>query len=401
MNEIDGQSDKLVKMYSDLKSSVTPNAKIYIIGYPQIITDARAAQCGLNVRLTTEELQLATLVTRYLNNTIMHAAQQANVQYIDVDDALAGSRLHEATSAAMSVNGITAGKDNGIGSYKFLGNESFHPNEKGHQLLKEAILNKTKGFTHDSSVITDNSQETKNNLLQAPETHRPIRTKIYSDTLTDSQATPGSAVSISGNAFQYDLLPGTTLDVSLDGHNSTLGSVATDTNGGIQATVAIPADTEPGIQAIHLYGKDKAGKNIDIYQYLQIPDEYDADDLPITNSNPDIPSHAKAPNNVVSPRSFSPSALLNFTLTPKLPPGDSATTPLGEQLYVQSSPPHTLGATSQKTQRVGSAVSKLDLSKDKNLAKKVATITVLSIGLSLLAMITIYKIVIVLYARIK
>jgi lysophospholipase L1-like esterase len=404
MNEIDDQFDKLTKMYGELKNSAAPNAKIYVIGYPQIITDSTDGNCGINVHLTTQERQLASTVVKYLNGTIMRAAQQAGLHYIDVEDAFDGSRLCETSSAATAVHGITAGKDGGLGSFKFIGKESFHPNEKGHQLLKDAILGKTGSFTHESLVVADGSnQEHKDELLQAPETHRTIRKTINSDTLTHESLLPGSEVTISANAFQYNLPANIPFEITLGSQDTKLGSVTANNNGDIQTTIRLPQDIEPGIHILHLYGKDEVGKDIDIYQYIQIIDENEefTIDIPLDTVEPE--SGSSAENNIpqTNPQH---SALLNFTLTPILPHSDSVTARLGEQPYVQNlaSTPRgrTLGVDTLEPSKHG--FSSPERKDSENPAPAQHTLIVATfIAISLATTLAIYKLSTAFYVKFK
>ncbi|HET7673022.1 MAG TPA: SGNH/GDSL hydrolase family protein, partial [Candidatus Saccharimonadales bacterium] len=134
---------ELVAMYNQLKES-SPASTIYAIGYPKLVNPGGV--CDTNVHASRDELRFFDGLEVYINSVIKKAADKAGVYYVDVSDALVGNRLCEANGHEPAVNGLTAGDDKlfDIGP---IGNESYHPNALGHELLEKAILEKTGDFS--------------------------------------------------------------------------------------------------------------------------------------------------------------------------------------------------------------------------------------------------------------
>lgn len=142
-HEIYRKFGTLVGLYKHIQYTA-PDANIYVLGYPQIFSSS--STCGgvggLSAWLDTEERLLARGMVTYLNAVIKTATEKAGVVYIDVEDSFAGRQLCDAGTKA--VNGLTRGDDipswTGFGP---IGNESFHPNATGHQIISQNILSQS------------------------------------------------------------------------------------------------------------------------------------------------------------------------------------------------------------------------------------------------------------------
>lgn len=74
---IKSEFDVLANLYSSLKQVGDPNAKIYAVGYPQIITSAEFVACYPNaLYINKEERQLFVQATAYVNDVIKSAAKK-------------------------------------------------------------------------------------------------------------------------------------------------------------------------------------------------------------------------------------------------------------------------------------------------------------------------------------
>lgn len=344
--EIDKQQPRLQEMFKQVKTAVSPDAKIYIIGYPSVINDT-SNECGINVRLSKKERKLANDITSYLNQTIKYVASKEHLPYIDIEDALVGSRLCETTSTDIAMHGITHGNDIGIGKYKFLGKEGFHPNEKGQQLIKNAIIGQIDDFTHDAPIIGTTPVPAPDHITQnTPQTGRSINKIINTQIASLKGASPDRNVALSIDGFEYSLRPNTTYTVTFDNNSKDSTEVSTDDRGDLTTTLDIPHTVTTDIFAIHIYGVDDNQEKIDLYQYLQPPSIASSNISPInpqasvSPSDTDIPiftsQHTLALTDIFYP---SLRALLNTTSTPKFLLNVSTTAHLGEQNYTNDDVP--------------------------------------------------------------
>ena len=136
------QSD--VEALLSLTKSAAPDAQVFLIGYPKVVENTSISCVGLGippVNLNASEAAWieGTLIPD-LNTMLQAAAANAGVGFIDIHDATDG---HEICSSDPYINGIRPGNDIfGVG-----GNESFHPNEKGHNAFAPVIAEEIQAAT--------------------------------------------------------------------------------------------------------------------------------------------------------------------------------------------------------------------------------------------------------------
>lgn len=274
IREINNKFDKLTDTYRQIKQNAAPDAKIYALGYPQIVDERSEASCGANVHLSAEERDFAFNLIAYFNKAIKGAATKLGVLYTGVEGSLMGNRLCETSSAAVAVNGVTAGNDEGILGIKFIGKESFHPNEKGHVLMKNAILERTENFTKPmpapDSGATVPAEQDQTSLLNAPRSNRSINTKNYDEDPGNNVIYGGKPLQTTIKAITYGLIGMAAYRVILNSTPTDLGTATSDINGDLDINLPVPEDVEPGMHTLHIYGKNEQGEDIDIYRYVYV-----------------------------------------------------------------------------------------------------------------------------------
>lgn len=123
----------LVSLYQSMRVAA-PNARIFVLGYPLLLSDPPGNCAGLN----PIEQAVLRLFEVNLNSTIQSAVLQvfqdggSNVAYVNVQDAFVGTELCTADSF---VNGLVLDPRNP----RRLVEESFHPNVDGHARLSECL----------------------------------------------------------------------------------------------------------------------------------------------------------------------------------------------------------------------------------------------------------------------
>lgn len=252
---IDRTRLRLASLYSQLLSEA-PVTKLYIIGYPQIAY--KDGSCAVNVRLSRQELQFAEQAINYLNDSIQSAAAEAGANFVDISHALDGHRLCESNSPA--INGLTAGNDKGP-----LGHESYHPNAFGHQLIAQAILNKTDSFSKP--------QPAKNHihslpLLDAPVTGRQTVSIQPGQGISPLEILPGEEFVVSVEGQDYGLRAGSPYVVALDGVE--IGSFISDNASSFSGTVTAPSFIGAGVHSLEVTGTDLAGSTTNISQLVYV-----------------------------------------------------------------------------------------------------------------------------------
>lgn len=274
---IDATYGDLLKTYTQIMKA-DPGVRLYVVGYPQVI--ARGS-CGENVQLTDVDIDFAQRLIDYLDTTIQQAADAAGARYVDVQDALDGHRLCEASSNQIAVNGVTAGDDNGPFGTKVIGDESFHPNVLGHQLLAHAILNQTNNFKQAMPAPNPNIQPPTANdpIAIAFLNNYPPRsgfvlpaTVAVADEVS-STTTRGAALNATFSPSKYGLALNTNYQVNLissSGAVTRLGSYKTDSTGTLQVAATIPNSIEVGFQTLSVEGLNIAGQTMGLYADIYV-----------------------------------------------------------------------------------------------------------------------------------
>ena len=282
--KIHSQYSRLVSLYGDLRTSLAPDARIYALGYPQLMSESR--DCSINSLMSHPERTLTRGLTKYLNHVIELAAQRAGVTYVDLSESLAGHRLCDTSSKAM--HGLNTGVSNAHNN--FISQESFHPTAFGHQLLAKTIREQTDDFTLFSPRPNPSSQTpTLFDAVSFAIVTQPIAEQyvdvLYYANILDGEVIPRGRVvtGIIGNDRYYDFLPDTPFVVQLYSEPVTLGTFTTDSTGALAYSFVIPKDTAPGFHRIRIFGTNRAGNPIELRQSIYVAaseEDWDGDGRP-------------------------------------------------------------------------------------------------------------------------
>lgn len=266
VKNINSKFDNLIAMYTQIKAAAAPGAKVYVISYPQVV--APDGDCGLNVHLDRSETEFASELIDYLDQVIRQAAEAAGVGYVNTQDAFDGHRLCDAGNKA--VNGLTAGND----KLDLIGNESYHPDSYGYQLLAGTIKSQTDDFK-EAMPAPDWSIESPDMsyavaLLDAPKSNGPISRTEFDDHSPVTPLLRGGVVSGNLNGPEYHFEPGASYAVELHTTPIDLGTVAADSDGNLNYSFTVPTDIEPGWHTIDVTGDDITDQPIDIQRLVYI-----------------------------------------------------------------------------------------------------------------------------------
>jgi hypothetical protein len=275
---VDRTVPRWTALYKQLLAEA-PGARVYAIGYPQIVSST--GNCALNVHLDQSEAELAEGLIDYINNDIRQAAANAGVTYVDISQALAGHRLCETASYNVAVNGLTAGTDGAVLGIRVFGKESYHPNALGQELIEQAILRQTNNLTAGASTADGADSQ---NLLAAPKSGRPINNVVPDDNLTTGVARAGGGLTVQADGAADGLRPNSPYVIRLDGAGGgELASVTSDASGNVTANVTLPDSTTSSNHTIDVTGQDQADAPVDVTQPIYMPasdNDADGDGIP-------------------------------------------------------------------------------------------------------------------------
>ncbi len=275
-SQIQGEYDSLKTLYEELHQASGSQAKIYVVGYPQLISMTEPASCGNNTgSLSREEREMIYQATRYFNLVIERAANAAGVKYVDVSDALLGGRLCDKGQAYMT--GIAA-----AGSSEL--QESFHPNSAGHLKIAQSISVRLGGKTFQQYQICSNGQNAcpKSGMTaQKPPVPDYLggSPEIKSKNATMTQSTTTRKAPISLFLPSFLLRPGSTLRFMLYSDPVDLGEYTVDGGGGLTDEIIIPTSVPVGYHTLVATGVDYSGEPIELTQTVLVvgdnPDDQD------------------------------------------------------------------------------------------------------------------------------
>lgn len=272
LREVRSKFNDLVNLYKGIRNAGDKLANVYVIGYPRI--GYPDGNCAINVWLSREELEFGNLLAQELNDVIRLAAKKAGVLYVDIENSLNEYRFCESSSELVAINGLTLGDD--IPEFAtILGNESYHPNAKGHRLMANTILEQTNSFTANmpaaDSTATAPSQEDDLLFLNKPKTFRRMYYTRYNPDISEEILYKNSAINISvDNEYNKIYQPGSEVDIYLHSNPIKLTTVAASAAGTVNAQLTIPDNVSTGFHTLHIFGKDLQDNPIDTYKTVYI-----------------------------------------------------------------------------------------------------------------------------------
>lgn len=271
VREMNAQLPRLVDMLAQLRKAASPNTKIFVLGYPQPIL--AQGSCPANVLLNEEERLLISQVVDYLNQVISIAASRSGVVYVDVGQAFTGFRLCETTASLSAMNGLVLGNDLPF-SFGPVGNESYHPNQRGHQLYAQVIRTHAAGFNvaMPSPNLTGQLPDENSGLelLAAPKSNRSVRQLEYDAAIAADRIAANSNLTIALEGSAHFLEPGSQVTIELHSEPIRLGTAIVKPDSSVTSIVTIPAEISDGFHTLHVLGHDVVGNAIDVYKTLYV-----------------------------------------------------------------------------------------------------------------------------------
>lgn len=268
LNSINTQFYRLTSMYDQLKSAGPPNIKIYAIGYPQIAHTN--GNCALNVHLNNDEIKFSNQLISYLNQMIKIAAQNQGVFYVDVEQAFEGNKMCQTDSWNVAVNGLTNGNDMVNLPYIHgpIGNESYHPNAYGHELLKSKILSITDNLSSPmpepdpTKTMPDPSPSL--DILKVPKSNRTIKT------IKNITGTNGGVMEVGKTQFMRSPLgmavsAGSIVKAWINSTPHYIGEFTATQNDDVELNFTLPDSIPSGFHTLHLYTKNTSGEEMDFF----------------------------------------------------------------------------------------------------------------------------------------
>jgi len=276
--EIKGLFDKLVSTYQDIHTA-SPNSKIYAIGYPKLVDPNGSCGALTGFLLNEKERIFLDEGVKYLNQIISAAARKAGVKYIDIESSL-GDHTLCGDSPDTAINFIKLGDDIGPVEnskwFRFVGQESFHPNALGHQLESDVILDAVENnimtydycYGYDGELCPIDTEVPEPSSYWIPDAYHNYPEQKIANYVTDS------ASGLDGRQKQLSLginslEPNSFVTIEIASTPQMLGQFVASADGSFDASVELPIDLEEGYHTVHLYGTSYTGDPIELYQVIK------------------------------------------------------------------------------------------------------------------------------------
>ena len=287
-SEIFNEYGYLKDLYTKLYNASGKKAKIYVLGYPNIINSDASASCGTNVLLlNASERALATNSIAYLNNVIKQAARAAGVKYIDIENSLDGHRLcdrgDEYVDGVATLLGVKGLQDQG----------SFHPNAKGQQSIALSVWDE-QNVNHVSLLdynICPGSEEnmcpddmaTKDGIY-IPQYFQSVSSNknIHYKQMTPFEQFFNGVVDVSMGARTF--VANGIASIAGFSTPADLGQYTVGADGSLHAHFILPKSMEVGFHRIIISGESYSGDPVEYEQTILVkgsdPNDVDADGIP-------------------------------------------------------------------------------------------------------------------------
>lgn len=255
----------------------SPNTKIVVVGYPQIINTSVEAVCGLVIGtlLNAEERTFIDESIKLLNSVVKSAAYAEKVGYIDTAGVFTNSKLCEPSNEP-AMNGVRVGDDiapiSFLKDFRIIGSESFHPTYRGHELIAQRISQfaPTVDSFDDCSECSPNAPPIPSEYWKGDTENHTATTwrQIYYQATQKFEYKPGESIDIKTQDALFDAK--TEVGVELHSEPILLGKVQASDSGSIDVTVALPDTVPSGYHTLHLIGKSQSGEDLDVYHTIAI-----------------------------------------------------------------------------------------------------------------------------------
>ncbi len=295
-NQVRGMYPKLKDLYHKTKDS-SPEAKIYVLGYPQFVSADNEICGALNVQLKQPVRAMIRESVTYLNKVIKAAAESEGVMYINVENALGnhilcGSEKPYVTGLALTGKLRDFGLNLGFSEIQ----ETFHPNSEGNKMLAQAFQNQ---LDHKDLLSFSHCE---NNRPTCPDSSitEPQPTSYFSEAMGfatvknvhEERMTASDVVKkgveIGIKVGSWLLAPGSPLHFVALSDPLDLGTATTAPDGSLTTQITIPASLPAGYHTLQLHGKTFSGEDVVLTQIIRVegPEgDIDEDNIP-DNTDP-------------------------------------------------------------------------------------------------------------------
>jgi|GEM_PF-406398 len=291
--------DQIESQYASLKGiyrktvEANPDARIYIMGYPQFVSDQHLF-CPPNVQMLQPVRTMVRESVSYLNSIIKAAAKSEGIQYIDVENALGEHVLCGNEKPFVTGLAFTGEiRDFGLNLGHSQIQESFHPNGDGHKALAARFASQLNNESLLSFSHCENNQPTcpdQNVLEPLPPPYfstvmatHSAKNILEERLITAGRIKRGQIVNIDKQSGE--LKPNSPVQVGSYSEYVDLGTATTSPDGSLHTQITIPTTLPAGYHTLQLHGKTFSGEDVVLTQIIRVEgptNDIDEDGIPDT-----------------------------------------------------------------------------------------------------------------------
>jgi lysophospholipase L1-like esterase len=262
-NEIQSLFPQFVELFEKL-AILSPLSRIIAVGYPLGVDTEGVCDPITTLLFNRQEQVFMNESVRYLNQVIEWAAAAAKLKFADMSQVFSGHQLC-ASTLLPAMNGLRLGDDTGVGDFRAIGNESFHPTPYGHELIAHELKRQ-----YPLLVADGNCSYCPTGSPLWPEywgsDSDEVKSRIGEFAWPTRFTSLNQAVSIHLPAAH--LLPGSTIEIEVHSEPTELGTAIVNDDGSVDETVTLPEGLAEGVHTIHLLGASFSGDPVELYQEI-------------------------------------------------------------------------------------------------------------------------------------
>lgn len=253
----------ITKLLINKIRQVSPETKIYIVGYPQFIKRSIKTCLYNDASLNVYERQMLRNMTSELNDVLWRAATDSGAVFIDIEDSLEGGQLCGGGKYMTGVHRLLLSGHSTAYDQRSL----FHPNAKGHSQIAKTIFSTVPSVSSVTGSVSRPGAFDGDFYKEIPyyRQHKMINDTLPVNSNVQIATDPHTLKSDSeAQAIAYS-------------DPVSLGSFTVSADGSLRAEITLPESVGMGYHTLVVKGISPSGEPVTLYQFITVTSGIDGD----------------------------------------------------------------------------------------------------------------------------